>query len=493
MPDSLLLLAVDLGTTAIKVALFDAEGTLLALANHEYRLITPSDGVVELPGPVYWETTVRGIHDVLAETAVEPGRIAGVGISSQGETFVPLDADGQELRNAIVWLDARASDEAGEIGAAFPIEECHRITGLNDVSPLWMAAKIMWLKRHEPDVFARAAKFPLVHDYIIYKLTGQAVTQGPVSCTTGFFDLTNYAWWDAMLDFVGIGSERLSELRHSGEVAGAVTSEAAAATGLEAGTPIVTGAMDQMAAAVGAGNVAAGTITASIGTALAIVATMDEIVLDPQLRMFSGPSAVRDKYILLPYAQTAAMALKWFRDVFMQEDYDALAKLAQEAPPGSDGLVMLPHLTGSTCPDSNPNARGAFVGLSLSHSRAHFVRAVMESVAFMLREIVEMLDDLGIPTTEVRAMGGGAKSPFWLQMMADVLQQPVAVPECTEAACLGAAILAGAATNVYPSATVGAEKAVKITHRYDSNPAPAAAYATAYEAYREVYRKLYRK
>lgn len=493
MSDDRLLLAIDLGTTAIKVALFDVAGELLALSNHEYELLTPQDAVVELPAPVYWDTAVRGVRDVVAEAKIDPRGIATVGISSQGETFVPMDAQGRELRNAIVWLDTRAAREAEDIAAAFPQDEYHRVTGLQDVSPMWLAAKILWLRRHEPEVFARTAKYPLVHDYIIHKLTGRYVTEGCVSTTTGLLDLRNHCWWEAMLALVGICPEHLSELRHSGEIAGHVTAAAAAATGLAEGTPVATGAMDQMAAAVGAGNVAPGTITASIGTALAVVATTDTMVLDPERRMFTGPSAIRDKFILLPYAQTAGMALKWFRDTFAGGTYEAMAELAQDAPPGADGLVMLPHLTGSTCPDSNPKARGAFVGISLSHGRAHFVRAVMESVAYMLREIVEMLAGLGIPTTEVRAMGGGAKSDFWLQMMADVLERPVAVTQCTEAACLGAAILAGAGAGVYPDAAAGAEAAAKIARRYMPRRGPVEAYEAGYAAYREAYRRLYGK
>ena len=491
------LLAIDLGTTTIKVALFTPEGDQVALAQHEYELLTPADAVVELPATVYWDASVRGIRDVLAQSGVAPEQISGIGVSSQGETFVPLDRAGRELRNAIVWLDTRPAAEAAEMAAAFPLADFHRVTGLQDVSPMWMAAKVLWLKRHEPEVFAKAEKFPLVHDYIFHKLTGRCVTEGCVSTSTGFLDLARHQWWDAMLDFVGISADQLSELRHSGEVAGRVTAQAAAATGLAEGTPVATGAMDQMAAAVGAGNVAPGTITASIGTALAIVATTDELVLDPERRMFSGPSPIRGKFVLVPYAQTAAIALKWFRDVFVGQasgsdgSYEALTALAAGVSPGSEGLVMLPHLTGSTCPDSNPSARGAFVGMSLSHGRAHFVRAVLESVAFMLREIVDMLDELGIPTVEVRAMGGGAKSPLWVQIMADVLQRPVAVMECTESACLGAAILAGAAVGLYPDIATGAAQAAKVGRRFEPDPGPRSAYADAYERYRDAYKRLY--
>lgn len=484
------LLAIDLGTTAIKVALFDVEGRLLCLANHEYELLTPSDAIVELPATTYWEATARGIRHVLAESGVAAERIASVGISSQGETFVPMSADGRELRNAIVWLDTRAAQWTETLASAVPLDVYHCITGLNDVSPMFMAAKLLWLKAHEEDVFAAAAKYPLVHDYIIHKLAGAYVTVGAVSCTTGLYDLRTDEWWADMLALVGIRPEHLSELRRPGHAAGRVTADAADATGLAEGTLVCTGAMDQMAAAVGAGNVAPGAITASIGTALAIVATCDTAVLDPRRRMFTGPSAVAGKFVLVPYAQTAGMALKWFRDVFGGGDYDAMAAAAAQAPPGCDGLVMLPHLTGSTCPDPNPAARGAFVGMSMSHERRHFVRAVMESVAFMLREIVDMLDDLGIPTTEVRAMGGGAKSPFWLQMMADVLGRPVVVMECTEAACLGAAILAGVGAGIYGSIASGAAAAAKVGRRYE--PQSPDAYPAAYQAYCDAYRRLYR-
>ncbi len=486
-----LLLGLDLGTTAVKAVLFDLAGREVASASREYALDAPAPGVVEADAETYWNAAARCLREAAAAAGRDGERIAGLSVSSQGETFVPVDSRGRPLRRVIVWLDSRAGDEAREIARAFPIERFQQVTGMNDISPLFDSAKLLWLRRREPAVFARVARFPLLHDYLLFRLTGEWAAEGSVACTTGLFDLQHYRWWSEMLDFVGVREDQLCPLRRSGELVGRVTPEAAAATGLPAGTPVCAGAMDQMAAAVGAGNVRPGPVSASLGSALALVATCDSAVLDPGRRMFTGPSAAGERFVLVPYAQTAGMAFKWFRDAFGWGDYAELAALAEQAPPGCEGLVMLPHLAGATCPESNPDARGAFVGVSLRHDRRHFARAVMESVAFMLREIVEMLLDVGAPVDEVRVMGGGAKSAFWLQMMADALRRPVAALRCREAACLGAAILAGAGAGVFSSLEAAVGEAVALDRSFEPNPAVADAHEDAYRAYQDAYQRLY--
>ncbi|MBM4044377.1 MAG: hypothetical protein FJ279_04620 [Planctomycetes bacterium] len=493
------LLSIDGGTTSTKVALFDTDGRMLALALNEYQLLTPAVNQVELPGPTYWQAAVKGVREVLAKSGVKGRDVAAVGITTQGETFIPMDAQGRELRNAIVWLDGRAVEEAEDLKRACDLDAYFRRTGLPDINGVWAAAKIMWLRTHEPDVYRRAAKFPLLEDYFIFKLTGEYATEASVSMSAGFLDIIAYDWWDEMLAKVGIGRERLSRLCHSAEAVGRVSRRAADETGLSEQTVVVTGALDQTAGAVGAGNIAPGIITETTGTALAVIATTGRPVFDPKRRVLAAPHAARDEFILLPFAQTAGMTFKWFRDVFGEPEkarkdadaYDLLTKLAANVPPGSDGLLMLPHLTGSSCPVFNPAARGAFIGISLSHTRGHFVRAVLESVAFMLREIVELVLELGVPVERVRSMGGGAKSDLWLQMKADALQKPVEVPECTETASLGAAILAGVGAGLFQSLEDGVARASKIARRFEPNPKMAQTYHDAYKGYLDLFRKLY--
>jgi xylulokinase len=472
---------------------------MLALALNEYHLRTPGVNWVELPGPTYWQACVQGIREVLAKSGVKASDVAAVGITTQGETFIPMDAHGRELRDAIVWLDGRAVEEAEELKRGCDLDAYFRRTGLPDINPVWAAAKLMWLRKHEPEVFHRAAKFPLLEDYFIFKLTGTYATEASVSMSSGFLDIIAYDWWDEMLARAGVERGRLSRLHHSAEAVGRVSPQAAEETGLSQRTVVVTGALDQTAGATGAGNIAPGIITETTGTALAVIATTNDPVFDPKRRVLAAPSAARDRFILLPFAQTAGMTFKWFRDVFGEPEkatpnadaYDLLTKLAARVPPGCEGLLMLPHLTGSSCPTFNASARGAFVGISLSHGRGHFVRAVLESVAFMLREIVELLLELGVPVERVRSMGGGAKSDLWLQMKADVLQKPVEVPECTETASLGAAILAGVGAGLFKDLEDGVAHASKVAKRFEPNPKTASAYEEAYRGYLRLYNTLY--
>jgi xylulokinase len=454
----------------------------------EYSLLTPAVDWVELSAEAYWQSAVAGIREVLARPGVRPEDILTVGVTSQGETLIPVGAGGEPLRNAIVWLDNRAGVEAQAVASSFARERFYKITGLPEIIPTWPACKVLWLRAHEPDVFAQAHKVLLVEDYLLYRLSGHYVTEGSVCTSTGYFDVRTGQWWGEMLDFIGLRAEQLPALLRSGEAVGPMTAEAARETGLSTRTAVVTGAMDQMAGAVGAGNVAPGVVSETTGTALVLAATVDKPVYDPQQRLPCYYHALPGRYLLLPYCQTAGMAFRWFRDQFGQgQSYDQLAALAAEIPPGSEGLVMLPHLTGSTSPHFNPQARGAFYGITLQHTRAHFVRAILESVAFMLRENVELLGELGVAVNELVSLGGGARSTLWLQIKADVTGLPLRIPVCEEAASLGVAILAGVAVGLYPDVETACRQMVRIGARVEPSAAHRAQYEAAYDRYLQLY------
>jgi xylulokinase len=403
-----------------------------------------------------------------------------------------MGADGVPLGNAIVWMDDRAGQEAEEIAEQFGRDTFYQRTGL-ECGPGWTGPKLMWLRRHEPELFARTTRFLNVMDYVLYRMTGEAVTEASLCQSTGYKELSADAWWEEMVDYIGLRASQLPRIASAGEVVGRLLPEACAELGLGDGTRVVVGAMDQLAGAVGAGNVNPGSVTETTGSALAVVATVDDIVLDPDRRVPCVPHALQDRYALLPYAPTAGMMLKWLRDQVLQDEteYDALTAGAADVPPGSEGLVALPHLAGSICPDNNPAARAAFIGLSLGHTRAHLVRAIMEAVAFLLADNLDLLRRLGVPVTDLRCMGGGAKSDLWLQMKADVVGLAVERVAEPETALLGDAVFAGLGAGVWPDAEGAVRQVAKRGGRFEPDPAHADAYREARQRYRDAYTCLY--
>jgi xylulokinase len=310
--------------------------------------------------------------------------------------------------------------------------------------------------------------------------------------STAMYDVAEFVWWPEAFEIVGLRQEQFSRIMRSGEVAGKVLPSVAADLGISREAFVCVGSLDQTAGAVGAGNVDAATVTETTGTALAVVVTTERLIFDPQFRVICGAHPVPGKWWLLPYAQTAGMAFKWFRDAFGDgATYDDLTALAAKIPIGSEGLTALPHLTGKACPDFNAAARGAFVGIGLHHTRAHFARAMMECIAFSLKELLNVASELGADVRRVRSMGGGARSNLWLQMKADLLGLPIEVPACEETACLGDAIFAMVGTGAYPSIEEASRAVVKVARRFEPNPKNFTAYREAYSRFDEAYRKLY--
>jgi xylulokinase len=494
-------LGIDAGTTSMKAAVFDAAGHLLGIDRQEYVLNTPAPAIVELDPEIYWQACCRAVRNALVQSDTRPGDVRALSISSQGETIILLDRDGRPTQSAIVWLDNRAVEEAGLIAAEFGAEQVFAVTGEADVAPTWPSSKMLWVRRHEPDVFARTAKTLLLEDYLLYRLTGETVTERCLQADTLFLDIRSGDWWAPMFDFVGVAPDQMGRLCDPGEIVGPLTPAAAAATGLTTATIAVTGAMDQMMGALGAGNVVPGLATETTGGALAVVITLDRLLLDPTRRMPTMYHARPQTYALMPWSQTAGMALKWFRDTFYTAEsaaalaagidpYSLICDQAAAVPPGADGLVVLPHLEGAACPEFNPLARAVFFGATLRHTRAHFARGILESVAFMLKRNLDLVEELGIGVDRVRSMGGGARSHMWLQIKADVLQKPVEVVEVEEAALLGAALLAANAAGEFAGIDEGVAQMVRVRETLEPNPDNAAVFAGAYARYGELYDRL---
>jgi xylulokinase len=494
------ILSVDLGTTAIKVALFDAAGRVLASSTHEYALLTPSTLAVELPVETYWQAFKSGVAEVLAASKAGPGTIRAMGISAQGETLIFAGKDGQPLRNAIVWLDNRAQKEAEELNREFPQEGTYRITGQVSIVPTWPAAKVLWVQRREPEVFAKAAKILLIEDWFIHRLTGKYACEGSLICSTVYWDINTRRWWPEMLRRLKIDEERLPPIRESGVPVGVLLPKAAGELGLAPSTIVCTGALDQAAGAIGVGNIRPGVFSENTGAALAICATVDHPVLDPKGRMPCHYHGIPGTYMCHTFT-TGGMVLKWYRDKFCEPEiqvgaqagmdpYELLGQEAVRVAPGAEGLVMLPHLQGAMAPEANPKAKGVLYGITLRHTKAHVARAIMEAIACIVRRNIEVVEELGIRVSEIRGLGGGSRSAVWNQIKADLTGRPFLTMANEEAACLGAAIVAGVGVGMFKSLPDACARMVQVKGRCEPNPAFRAAYDEHFTKYVGLYDSL---
>jgi sugar (pentulose or hexulose) kinase len=495
------LLSVDAGTTASKISLFKEDGELVAISTQEYSLITPTSLAVEIEAETLWNAYKNGVHEVLKKSQVNKEEIKAIGLSAQGETFIPIDNNGEPLRNAIVWLDNRAQVEADILSREFDEGSVSfSITGQVKIVPTWPASKILWIKRNEPDIFRKAFKYLLVEDYLIYRMTGKYVAEGSLLCSTMYWNINTRKWWDEMLNRLEITADQLPEIKESGEAVGELLTSPASELGLSTRTIVSTGALDQAAGATGVGNIQPGMFSENTGAALAICAPLTKPIFDPEARMpihyFIKPAS----YMVHTFT-TGGIVLRWFRDNFCSQEmnvgaatgidpYELIVKEAEKISPGCEGLLMLPHLQGAMAPEANPKAKGVFYGFTLRHTKSHLVRAIMESIIFIVRRNMEALKDMGILVNEIRSLGGGARSRIWKQIEADITQKPVYTMKNEEAACLGAAILAGNAVGMYKSIDEACEKMITVRERFDPNSSNFGAYERAYRNYVELYNGL---
>lgn len=493
------LLGLDVGTTGAKALLIDDAGGVVASTTTEYPMYTPHPQWAEQDPTDWWDAAQQSIRGVLATDGVQAGDVAAVGLTGQMHGLVLLDSAGDVLRRCIMWNDQRTAAQCAAITEHVGAQRVLELTG-NPVLPGFTAPKILWVREHEPAVYDRIAKVLLPKDYLRYRLTGGYYGEVSDASGTSMFNIGERAWSDEMLDAMGIPRAWLPEVTESPVVSARVNATAANLTGLVEGTPVVGGGGDQAAQAVGTGIVSEGLVSATLGTSGVVFAASDEYRVEPDGRLHAFCHAVPGMWHLMGVMLSAAGSFRWYRDtlgdmeqakaeVQDEDPYDLLTAAAADVPAGCEGLIFLPYLTGERTPHPDPDARGAFFGLTLRHTKAHLTRAVLEGVSYGLRDSLELMRELGLTIEQVRASGGGARSQLWRQILADVFATEIATVNVTEGAAYGAALLAGVGAGVYDSVIDAARSAIRVTD--STRPSNAArAYAEYYPRYRALYPAL---
>ncbi|MBW3625060.1 MAG: xylulokinase [Armatimonadetes bacterium] len=480
------LLGIDIGTSGTKTLLIDEQGNVVASSTSEYPLSTLQPGWAEQDPQDWYDATVKTVRDVIAQSGVNPSEIAGLGLSGQMHGAVFLDGSGNVLRPSLLWCDQRTAAECAEITQKVGAKELVRIT-CNPVLTGFQAPKVVWVKNHEPEVYAKVQKVLLPKDYIRYRLTGTFATEVSDASGTSFLEVPTRRWSPEILMALDIPISWLPEVFESDVPSAKISAQGAADTGLAEGTPVVGGGGDQAAGAVGNGIVEPGIISSTVGTSGVVFAYSDEPSYDPQLRLHTFCHAVPGKWHAMGVMLSAGGSYRWLRDTMGFPNYDLMNELASIAPPGSEGLVFLPYLTGERAPHPDPYARGVFFGASIRHKQEHMIRSVLEGVAYGLRDSFEIMKEMGVPMSQVRASGGGARSSLWRQIQADVTGHPHVLINVDEGPAYGVALLAGVGAGVWPSV----QEACRATIKVEQQTAPHADHVPIYNDFYEVYRGLY--
>jgi xylulokinase len=485
-----LLLGLDVSTTATKAILVDGDGAVRGTGVAEYPYLTPRPRWSEQDPDLWWTGTQAAVRSALADAGVDGSAVAAVGLAGQMHGAVLLGADDRPLRPAILWNDQRTEAECDAIRSALGFERLVAITG-NDALTGFTAPKLLWVRAHEPEVWGRVAHVLLPKDYVRLQLTGGHAIDKADGAGTILFDLAARDWSPEVLAALDLDPTILPPTFEGAEITGSVTAVAAEATGLRARTPVVAGAGDQAGNAVGVGAIDPGVVALSLGTSGVVFAATDRPIVEPRGRVHAFCHAVPERWHLMSVMLSAAGSLRWYRDALAPGiGFEQLVGDAATASPGSDGLLFLPYLTGERSPHPDPHARGAFIGLTTSHDRRHLTRAVLEGVAFGLRDGLDLMVAAGMPAPSVvRASGGGLASELWRQILADVLGVAIAGVGTTEGAAYGAALLAAPAGELAGSVDEAVERSVRVTPLAEPGP-DANLYAKRHTVYRELYPAL---
>jgi xylulokinase len=495
------LIGVDIGTTGAKSVMVNDRGKVLASEFREYPLSLPKPGWAEQDPEHWWQATVESLRRLLVTSGVSPKSIAGLSLSGQMHGLVCLDEADQVLRPAILWCDTRTTAQCRKIEEAVGGRARLIQLACNPALEGFTLPKLVWLQEHEPEVFARTRTVLLPKDYVRFRLTGRKAMDMSDAAGSLMLDVRRRRWSTQILSALGLDASLLPPLGESPEIAGGLSREAAALTGLREGLPIAFGGADNTCAAVGNGVIDEGIVAVSIGTSGTVVAPTRTPLLDKQGRAHTFNHSVPGMWYVMGCMMAAGLSLKWLRDTFGGleramaaetgvDAYEFLTAGVGKVPPGAEGLLWLPYLNGERTPHLDANARGVLFGISPRHTKAHVVRAILEGVVFGLRDGLEIVRSLKIPVGEIRLTGGGAKSAVWRQIQADVFGQRCVTTNVDEGPAFGAAIIAGVGTGVFKSFTEASEKIIRGTRTVDPNPQTAAVYEKRYSLFRRLYADL---
>lgn len=489
-----LILTYDIGTTACKSVLFGLDGTVVAMAEQEYPTRHPQPMWAEQDPDDWWNAVVSTTRSLMK--AREDAKIVGIGLSSQRETIVPVDRQGNKLADAILWMDRRTAKEAQDLASHFGRENLHRVTGMIP-DATFSATKLWWLSKNYPDVVRGAHCFLQPKEYVCLKLTGKFATDYSLASRTMMLDTRRLCWCDDVFKLVGVSKDQMPPIYHSDEVVGTVTSEAAQLLSIEPGVPVVAGGGDRQCEALGAG-IFGDRAMESTGTTSNISCASDHVIEDLDIRVVCSVHTIRGHWLIEQGLTTSGSILRWFRDTFCQEEaaeaasrgvsaYSIIDRQITETPPGSKKLLMLPFFMGAKATRWNPLARGAWLGVTLGHSKAEFARSIMEGVAYELRACLDILNKMGLEPAHIVSMGGGSRGDVWNQIRADVAGRPVYVPRVSDAASFGAMMLACKGAGVIDDLTKASTTLNPPQRVYRPDPAAKAVYDQLYPIYNDFY------
>lgn len=497
-----LLLGIDVGTGGTRALVVDERGGIVASATAEHApFASPQTGWAEQDPHDWWRATREAVHAVLTQPGVSADAIAAIGLSGQMHGSTLLDASDQVVRPALLWCDQRTHRQCQQITETIGAARLIQLT-FNPALTGFTAPKLLWVREHEPDTWQNVRSVLLPKDYVRFRLTGHKATDVADASGTLLFDVGAREWSDTMLRELELKPSLMPEAFESPMVTGSVSPAGAEATGLTVGTPVVAGGGDQAAGAVGMGIVRAGAVSATIGTSGVVFAATDRPVLEPGGRIHTFCHAVPGRWHVMGVTLGAGLSLRWFRDQFgagqsdvaaglpPRDPYDLMTEAAATAPVGSDGVLWAPYLMGERTPHLDPHARAALVGLSGSHTRAHVVRAVLEGVAFSLKDSFSIFEAMQVPVSHVRLGGGGARSDLWRRIQADTYGYPVEIVAAEEGAAYGAALLAGVGAGVWRTVDEACDAVVRVVTRIEPNATNRATMARQYERFKALYPAL---
>ena len=487
-------LGIDVGTGGTRALIMDERGAIVSAATEDHEpFASPKIGWAEQHPKDWWRAAGIAVRKALVQGDLRAQQIACVGFSGQMHGAVMLDEAGEVVRPALIWCDVRTEKQCNDLAQQIGTERLIELT-CNPPLANFTLTKFLWMRENEPESWKRVRFVMLPKDYVRFRLTGERAIDMADASGTLMLDVAHRRWSSEVLRAVGIDASVLPQLYESPEVCGKVSLKGAEETGLAVGTPVVAGAGDQAAGAVGMGIVAPGAVSATIGTSGVVFAATDRPALDSVGRLHSFCHAIPNRWHLMGVTRAAGFSLRWFRDNLMSacerrdgDPYERLTAEAAKVPPGSDGLLWAPYLMGERTPHLDPNARGVLAGLTASHSRGHAVRAILEGVAFSLKDTFTIFEEMRVPVKSIRLGGGGARSPLWRQIQADIYGQEVEIVAAEEGAAYGAAILAGVGAKIWPTVDAACQSVVKVVERIPPNPANAKVMKDRYAEYRRIY------